>query len=68
MVVNNGRKDEKALENVDNMAFDLVMMFSAIGHVCDLHVFVVGGGAIKGKGEFFNMMEKYYRDMIHVGM
>lgn len=62
------QKDEKALEIVDNMAYDLAMMFSAIAHVCDPHVFVVGGGVMKGKDVFFDKMEKYYRDMIHVGM
>ena len=60
--------DEKALEIVDNMAYDLAMMFSAIGHVVDPHVFVVGGGVMKGKDVFFEKMEKYYRSMIHEGM
>lgn len=60
--------DEKALKIVDDMAYDLAMMFSAIAHVCDPHVFVIGGGVMKGKDVFFERMEKYYRDMIHVGM
>ena len=60
--------DEKALEIVDNMAYDLAMMFSAIGHIIDPHVFVVGGGVMKGKDVFFDKMEKYYRSMIHEGM
>lgn len=60
--------NEKALEIVDNMAYDLAMMFSAIGHIIDPHVFVVGGGVMKGKDVFFDKMEKYYRFMIHAGM
>ncbi len=60
--------DEKALKIVDDMAYDLAMMFSAIAHVIDPHVFVVGGGVMKGKDVFFDKMEKYYRDMIHAGM
>ena len=60
--------DEKALKIVDDMACDLAMMFSAIAHVADPHVFVVGGGVMKGKDVFFDKMEKYYRDMIHAGM
>ncbi len=60
--------DEKALEIVDAMAYDLAMMFSAIGHIIDPHVFVVGGGVMKGKDVFFDKMEKYYRSMIHAGM
>lgn len=50
------------------MSYDLAMMFSAIGHVVDPHVFVVGGGVMKGKDVFFDKMEKYYRSMIHEGM
>lgn len=60
--------DEKALKIVDDMAYDLAMMFSAIAHIVDPHVFVVGGGVMKAKDVFFDKMEKYYRDMIHVGM
>ena len=60
--------DEKALKIVDDMSYDLAMMFSAIGHVVDPHVFVVGGGVMKGKDVFFDKMEKYYRSMIHEGM
>ena len=55
--------DEKALKIVDDMAYDLAMMFSAVGHIVDPHVFVVGGGVMKGKDVFFDKMEKYYRSM-----
>lgn len=60
--------NEKALKIVDGMSYDLAMMFSAIGHIIDPHVFVVGGGVMKGKDVFFEKMEKYYRSMIHEGM
>lgn len=60
--------DERALKLVDEIAYDLAMMFSAIAHVVDPHVFVIGGGVMKGKDVFFDKMEKYYREMIHVGM
>ena len=60
--------DEKALKLVDDMAYDLAMMFSAIGHIIDPHVFVVGGGVMKGKDVFFEKMERFYRSMIHEGM
>ena len=60
--------DEQALKIVDDMAYDLAMMFCAIGHIIDPHVFVVGGGVMKGKDVFFEKMESYYRSMIHVGM
>lgn len=60
--------NEKAMEIVENMSYDLAMMFSTIAHIVDPHVFVVGGGVMKAKDVFFDKMEKYYRDMIHVGM
>lgn len=60
--------DAQALKIVDDMAYDLAMMFSTIAHVVDPHVFVVGGGVMQAKDVFFAKMEAYYRDMIHVGM
>lgn len=60
--------DENALKIVDDMAYDLAVMFSVIAHVVDPDVFVVGGGVMKGKDVFFDRMEHYYRSMIHTGM
>ncbi|NBK97101.1 MAG: ROK family protein [Erysipelotrichia bacterium] len=60
--------NEEAIKIVDKMAYDLAMMFSAIAHIVDPHIFVVGGGVMKAKDVFFDKMEKYYREMIHVGM
>lgn len=61
--------DPKALEIVDNMAYDLATMFSFIGHIVDPEVIVIGGGVMtKSKDVFFEKMEKDYRGMIHPGM
>lgn len=60
--------NEQAVKIVDDMAYDLATMFSTIAHIVDPHVFVVGGGVMKAKDIFFDKMEAYYRDMIHVGM
>ena len=60
--------DERALKIVDDMSYDLAIMFSSIAHVVDPHVFVVGGGVMKGKDVFFDRLEKYYRGLIHEGM
>lgn len=60
--------DPQALKIVDDMAYDMAMMFSAVAHVVDPHVFVIGGGVMKAKDVFFDKMEAYYRSMIHVGM
>ena len=61
--------DPKALEIVDNMAFDLATMFSFVGHIVDPELIVIGGGVMtKAKDVFFDKMEKNYRNMIHPGM
>lgn len=60
--------DEKALELVDDMAFNIALMFSSIAHVVDPDVFVLGGGVMKGKDVFFDKMERYYRSMVHEAM
>lgn len=60
--------DEKAIKLVDDMAYDMAMMLCAVGHIVDPHVFVVGGGVMKGKDVFFEKMERFYRTMIHDGM
>ena len=46
--------DEKALKIVDDMAYDLAVMFSIIGHVCDPYCFVIGGGVMAGKDVFLD--------------
>lgn len=58
----------EALKLVDDMAYDLAVMFSLIAHVVDPEVFILGGGVMKGKDVFFDKMENYYRNMIHKGM
>lgn len=60
--------DEKALKIVDDMAYDLAVMYSVIAHVVDPEVFILGGGVMKSKQIFFDIMETYYRGMIHKGM
>lgn len=61
--------NEKALEIVDNMAYDIAMAFSFIGHIVDPQVIVIGGGVMtKAKDVFFEKLENYYRTMIHPGM
>lgn len=60
--------NEKALAIVDGMAYDLAQMFSAIAHVVDPHIFVVGGGCMKSKDVFWDKMIEYYKPLVHVGM
>ena len=61
--------NEEALKLVDDMAYDLAVMFSVVAHITDPDVFVVGGGVTtKANDVFFEKMEKYFRGMIHKGM
>ncbi len=60
--------DEKALELVDEMSYDVAVMLSSIAHVVDPDIFVLGGGVMQGKDVFFDKVEAYYRTLIHDGM
>lgn len=60
--------NEQAMKIVDDVCYDLAMMFSAIAHVADPDVFVVGGGMMKSKHVFFDKMVALYRDLVHTGM
>lgn len=60
--------NEEALKIVDEMAYDLAVMFSVIAHVVDPSCFILGGGVMKSKKVFMDKMEGYFRDMIHKGM
>lgn len=60
--------NEDALKIVDEMCYDLAIMFSLVAHVVDPDVFVIGGGVMQGKDVFFDKMETIFRTMIHKGM
>lgn len=59
----------QALELVDNMAYDLAVMFSLIGHVVDPDMFIIGGGVMtKARDVFFDKMVTYYKTLVHKKM
>ena len=60
--------NEVAKEIVDSMAFDFAMMLSAIAHVADPFVFVIGGGVMKSKDMYFEKVKEYFYTMVHEGM
>lgn len=62
------QQDPTALKICDQMAYDLAIMFSAIAHVADPHVFVIGGGCMKAKDCFFPQLQKYFCSMVHEPM
>lgn len=61
-------KDPQALKIVDEMVYDLGLMFSIVGHVIDPDIFVVGGGCMKSKDVFFDRVIETYKGLVHVGM
>ncbi len=60
--------DEEASQIIDNMAFNFASLLSAVAHVVDPHVFVIGGGVSKSKDYYFDKMTNYYNSLVHVGM
>lgn len=60
--------DITALDIVDKMAFDFASACSAIGHVVDPSIFVVGGGVVQSHELYFPLVKKYYDQMVHEGM
>lgn len=60
--------DEVAIKIVDEMAYDLAVMFSVIAHVVDPSCFILGGGVMKSKKVFMDKVEANFRNMIHKGM
>ena len=50
------------------MAFNFASMASAIAHVVDPHVFVIGGGVSKSHAMYFDKVIQNYNQLVHVGM
>lgn len=57
--------DKKALDILDRIARDLAQAMSAIGHVCDPHCFVIGGGCTNASDLYFDKVKMYYQSMVH---
>lgn len=60
--------DKVAQDIIDAMAFNFASLLSAIAHVVDPHVFVIGGGVSKSKDYYFEKMTNFYNGLVHVGM
>lgn len=65
-LANAGNADAQGI--IDRMAFNFASLLSAIAHVCDPHMFVIGGGVSKSKDYYFDKMIGYYNGLVHVGM
>ena len=60
--------DPKAVKLVDEIAYDMAMLFSAIAHVVDPTIFIIGGGVTKSKDVYFDLVKKYYKELVHTNM
>lgn len=58
----------KAIKLVDEIAYDMAMLFSTIAHVCDPTLFIVGGGVTKSKDVYFDKVIEYYKTLVHTHM
>lgn len=57
-----------AQDMIDDMAYHFALLCSAIGHVVDPHVFVIGGGVSKSHEAYFDKILENYNKLVHVGM
>lgn len=62
------QKDPEALKIIDKMAYDFALMMSVVGHICDPHVFVIGGGCSAADDVYFGLLNHYYNGLVHEGM
>ncbi len=53
---------------IDDMCYDFAMMVSAITHVTDPHVIVIGGGVSKARDYYWPKMIEYYQSLVHPQM
>lgn len=62
------KKDPRAVKIVDSMIVDFAMMLSAISHVCDPNVYVLGGGVTKSHKLYLDKVIEKYKELVHPGM
>lgn len=60
--------DEKAVNLVNELAYDIAVMLSSVAHVIDPHIFVFGGGVMKSKDIFFPKVHEYFKTLVHEKM
>lgn len=60
--------DEKAVNLVNELAYDIAVMLSSVAHIIDPHIFVFGGGVMKSKDIFFPKVHEYFKTLVHEKM
>ncbi len=59
------KNNPEAIALVDEMAYDLALMFADIAHVIDPYVFILGGGVMQGKDVFLDKVIANFQTMVH---
>ena len=59
---------EEAIKIKNEMINDLSIAFSAVAHVLDPHVFVLGGGVMKSADVFLDEFIESYKERVHTQM
>lgn len=60
--------NDVATEIIDTMVTDFAMMLSAIAHVIEPHVFVLGGGVTQSQEFYLDRVIEKYKTLVHPGM
>lgn len=60
--------NEKAVKLVETMCDDMGLMFSIIAHVCEPHVFILGGGVSQSHEFYLDTLIERYKSYVHPGM
>ena len=62
------KKDPKALQLIDEVAYDFALALANIAHVVNPYLFVIGGGITKSKDLYFDLVIKYFKEHVHAMM
>ena len=59
------QNDPRAIAIIDRASYYIAKAMAAIAHVCDPHIFVIGGGCANASDLYFPLIADYYKTMVH---
>lgn len=60
--------DEQAVALIEQMAFDMAVLLSAIAHIVNPNVFVLGGGVTYSKDLYWDQMIAHFNELVYPGL
>ena len=60
--------DPKAIEILKRISRYIAKSMSMIAHVCDPHIFIIGGGCSNSSEAYFDYIREYYQEYVHTNM